>query len=214
MKKKTLLGTLAVPTAAAVFGIVSVLTTAGPASAATTTPFSLDCQSELNSTQFTLTDSMTSTAPTSVAAGATFAASGSAASLTVPASIGGLQVQEAGDLTLQIQVNNATILNQTLSGGTNLGTGTPSITRSGNVVTLTIPGPLAGGSLVKVPTINFTLKAGASGGVVSTQIVGSSYDDPGLNVTSQITQDDATVTSSPAACFATDSPLLSSTHIN
>lgn len=215
MKKKTLLGTISVPVAAGLLGMVSVLSTAGSASAATVTPFSLDCQSSVfNATQFTIAESMTTTAPTSVAAGAVFAGAGTTASLTVPASIGGFPVAELDDFVLQLQVNNATVINQQLSGGTNLGAGAPSVSRSGNIITLTVPGPLVGGSVVKLPTINLTLRAGASGTSASTQIVGSSYTDPGLVTTGQIVQQDGTNTPSPAACFATDSPLLSNTKIN
>jgi len=100
----------------------------------------------------------------------------------------------------------------TLSGGSNLGTGTNTITQASGVITMSVPGKIPGGSTFQFPTMNITFQASGSAGTkVEPVIAGTSYTSPGY--TFSIETDNAFVGTINTSCYPSTNPALSSTTI-
>ena len=197
--------------AVAALGLVS-----GTASAADS-PLSLACQATppiVSAETFTIDAGVNGTAPATVAAGSDFSVSLAPDAITVPASVNGNTVNKISSLVLTAPVPaNATLNSETLTGGSGLGSGTPSVSVSGGVISMSVPGPISGGSTFTLPALNLDLTAGASGTTVQTQLAGSGYDSPGLTFTANVTSSIFTV-DAPTACYPSPNPVLTSTTVS
>jgi dehydratase len=202
---------------AAVLGAAAALALASGAASAADVPLSLACQATppIGSAQtFTIGAGVNGTAPTTVAAGGAFAVALAPDAITVPGSVNGNTVNSISNLKLSAPVPaNATLNGETLSGGSGLGSGTPTVSVSGGNLVMTVPGPISGGSTFTLPTLNLNLTAGASGSTVQTQLAGSSYSSPGLTFTANVTSGIFTV-NAPTACYPSPNPVLTSTSIS
>src|SRR5690606_19239935 len=114
------------------------------------------------------------------------------------------------DLKIPIP-ENSTFVSADLEGGSGLGENEPTLTVDGDIATLHLDGPIAGGAEFELPTVTAHLTAGESG-TIETKLYGTSYDDPGLTF--------AVVVSSiigaievPSGCFPNPSPILTTTTI-
>ncbi|MEV6104770.1 hypothetical protein AB0M28_08635 [Streptomyces sp. NPDC051940] len=201
--------------AAAGIAMAAVFSTSGAAVATTTLAVTESCKVDepLTGDPFDISTTFEGTAPLSVTKGSVLTGSGVSQPWTVPSELNGVPVIEIQDYALTLRVSGpATVSNATISGGSNLGTGTPSITRNGNDVTVNVPGPLAPGSIVELPTVNFTLRAGTTTGTITTSLTGSGYDDPGIRVTGVMEQG-ADPLVAPASCYSPDTGTLTSTLV-
>lgn len=162
----------------------------------------------------TLSVPLTTTAPSSVAAGGAVSDSLAPGAVTVPTSVNGYTVKQIQDIALQIPVPaNSTYVSATLSGGSNLGSGTPTVSESNGVVTATVPGPIPGGTTFTLPTLTLNLTAGSSGSSIQLQLAGSSYSSPGLTFTAVVTVFFFDVNAS-AAGYPNPNPVLATTTIS
>lgn len=195
-------------------GIAVAGLAAGPAVAADV-PVSLSCQATppIGSAQtFTLDAGVDGTAPDSVAAGSDFTVTLAPDALTVPGSVSGDTVNSIRNIQLMIPVPaGATLTGETLSGGSGIGTDA-TVAVSGSDIVVTVPDSVAGGSTFTLPTLTLALTAGASGGIVQTQIAGTGYSDPGLTFTANVTASIFTV-DVPTTCYAPSNPVLTSTTV-
>ena len=194
-----------------------VLAAVSPASAATAVPVTFDCQAKPpvgDPQQLTLSSSIQADAPEVVTTGDGFEVTLAADPLTVPAQAGGYTVNNLRDLTLKVPVpEGSTYQSATLTGGSNLGTGTPSVAQADNVVTVTVPGPLAGGSTFQLPALHLGLTAtGPAGSTIETSLAGTGYADPGMTFTANVKVSFFNV-DVPASCYANPSPTLTSTAV-
>jgi len=213
--RKSLLGTAASAAVVAGIAVSAVLSTSSAAMAVTSVHIDETCKPSepVSGAPFTISTTFNGTAPVSAAKGAVVTGSGVADPWTVPSDINNLPVTEVHDFGIRLVVSsNATVLNATLSGGSNYGTGTPSVTRTGNSVTLNVPGPLAPGSIVQLPAINFTIQAGTTSGTVTTSLTGTGFDDPGITTTGILDEDGLSLVV-PATCYALTPSTLTSTVI-
>jgi dehydratase len=199
--------------ALAVAGVVALMT---PASAATV-PVPFDCQATPPvgaAQQLTLDTSMEADAPATVAPGDTFVVNLAPDAMAVPATAGGYTVNKLTNVTLKVPVPaNSTYVSATLDGGSNIGTATPTVSEADNVVTVTVPGPLAGGSTVQLPALHMTLTAsGDAGSSIQTTLAGTSYTDPGLTFTANVKVTFLNV-DVPATCYGNPAPIFTTTTI-
>jgi dehydratase len=202
--------------AAGALALAAGLALATPASAATV-PVTFDCQAHPpigSPQQLSLDTSIEADAPATVAAGATFEAVLTPDPMTIPATAGGYMVNKLSNMTLRIPVPaNATYQSATLTGGSNLGSGTPTVSEADNVVTAIIPGPLSGGTTIQLPALHLTLTAsGPAGATIDTHLAGTSYTDPGLLFTANV-QVGIFPVDVPATCFGNPVPTFTSTTI-
>ncbi len=198
--------------------LAATLTLAPSASAASTVPVTFDCQARPpigSPQQLTLSTSIQADAPETVAAGGTFEATLAPDPMTVPTTAGGYSVNNLRGLLLKVPVpQGATVDAATLTGGSNLGTDTPTVSQADGVVTVTVPGPLAGGATFQLPALHLTLTAtGAAGTTIDTRLAGTGYDDPGLTFTANVKVGFFPV-NVPTSCFANPSPTFTSTTIS
>ncbi|HVV20926.1 MAG TPA: cyclase [Pseudonocardiaceae bacterium] len=134
----------------------------------------------------TLSVDVDTTAPATVAAGGSLSDVLAPGPITVPTSADGYTITQIQDITLKVPVPaNSTYVSATLSGGSGLGSGTPTVSQSDGVVTVAVPGPVKGGATFTLPTLTLGLTAGTSGSIV-TQLAGTSYSDPGLTFTAVV----------------------------
>jgi dehydratase len=181
--------------------------------AAAATDITYDCQADtpLGTEAATLNQTVDATAPATVAPGGTLDVVVDPAPNSVPAEVAGYEVDNVNTFSLKVPVpTNATLTGVNLTGGAGLG-GDPTWTESGGVVTVTFPGPIAGGATFELPTITAHLTAGASGAIEST-LYGTSYDDAGLTFTTVVSTFIGDI-SAPTACFPNPNPVLTSTTI-
>ena len=188
---------------------------AAPAAAAV--PVSLGCEARPpigGPTQFGLNAAIEPDAPATVVAGSTFVARLAPQPMTVPSSVDGRRVNELHDLRLKVAVPRGALLRSArISGGSNLGTGTPQVSVSGNVATVTVPGPLAGGSTFQLPTLHLVLTAtGLPGAKIITRLAGTSFTDPSLAFIANVKVSIISI-NVPASCVANPSPTFTSTLI-
>ncbi|MFE7777048.1 cyclase [Streptomyces sp. NPDC057445] len=188
----------------------------GPASAAET-PLTFGCQATPpigGAQNFDVGTGVNATAPESVASGSDFKVTLAPSAITVPGSVNGYTVKTISNIKLSMPVPaNATLTGKSLSGGSGIGSGVPSIAVSGNTVVMTVPGPIKGGSTFTLPAVNLDLKAGAAGTAVTTQLAGSSHSDPGLTFTASVTVVFFPV-SVPTSCYPSPNPVLSTTTVD
>ncbi|SEF80996.1 dehydratase [Actinacidiphila yanglinensis] len=201
----------------ALLGAVAALGLATGAASAADNPLTLACQATppiVSAETFTIDAGVNGTAPATVAAGSAFTVTLAPDAITVPGSVNGNTVNSISSLKLTAPVPaNATLNTETLSGGSGLGSGTPSVSVSGGTLTMTVPGPISGGSTFTLPTLDLGLTAGASGTTVQTQLAGSSYSSPGLTFTANVTSSIFTV-NAPTACYPSPNPVLTTTTVS
>jgi len=131
--------------------------------------------------------------------------------MPIPTSGGGQTIQNLNTLKIKFPVPaNSTFVSASVAGGSNIGSGTPSVAQAGGFITLTVPGPLAAGSTATLPTVSVILKAGASGQNVQTILAGNSYTNPGITFNVKISLFGLTI---PTNCFVNPSPVFSTTPI-
>jgi dehydratase len=201
---------------AGLLALASLVAVVPPASAATV-PVAFDCQARPpigGPQQLTLATAVQADGPAAVAAGATFEVAVAPDPMTVPGNVAGYTVNRLTGLALSFPVpEGSTFQSATLTGGSNLGRGTPTVSRSGSVVTVRIPGPIAGGATFQLPVLHVTLVAsGQPGTTVDTRLAGTSYDDPGLTFTANVRVVFFNV-DVPTRCYANPSPTFTSTAI-
>jgi dehydratase len=160
----------------------------------------------------TLSVGVDTTAPATVAPGSAVSVVLAPQPLTVPSSAGGHTINQIQNIALKIPVpTNSTFVSATLSGGAGLGSAAPSVAQSGGVVTVTVPGPIAGGATFTLPTLTLGLTAGSSG-TITTQLAGTSFSDPGLTFTAVVSVLGFPV-NAPSNGFPNPNPVLATTTI-
>ncbi len=188
-------------------------TTTVPGPVTTTTNLSLSCQTKVSiiTTTDSLSIAVATTAPVSVAHGSTFAIKVAPAAFPVPSSESGVTINSISSIVVKVPVPaGATFVSASLSGGSNIGSGTPTVALSGGNVVLTVPGPIAGGSTTQLPAVTVNLSAsGASGGSIAVKLAGTSYSSPGFTFNASTSVGTAT-----NACYANPNPTLSTTAIS
>jgi dehydratase len=164
--------------------LVPVLSTVSAAHADTAVTYNLQASALGQTANTTLSVQVAGSAPSSVAAGASFSVALSVGSITVPTSASGYTITQIQNIDLKIPVPaNSTYVSSSLAGGSNFGSGTPSVSESGGLVDIAIPGPISAGTTFTLPTLTLGLTAGSSGSTVTTTLSGTSYSDPGLTFT-------------------------------
>ena len=156
-------------------------------------------------------------APASVAAGSTFEIELTPDPMNVPTSGGGYPISYIANLYYKFTIPAGTnFLGATLSGGSNLGAGAPTVSENGGEIVLFVPGALAPGVTANFPRITAQLEAtGAPGSTVDTQFAGTSYTDASLIFSTRVSNvpllGSITTTS---YCYATaGNAVLSTTNI-
>lgn len=199
--------------AASTFAAAGALTLAVPASAA---PVDVvyDCEADtpLGPRQTTAEQPVDVTAPETVAPGGALEVVIDPLPTEVPSDADGNEIKELKDLKLMAPIpENSTYVSAELSGGSNIGDTPPEISVTDGVATVSIPGPLEGGTTAELPTITVQLTAGDSG-TIETTLSGTSYDDPGFTFTAVaptiIGDQDI-----PVSCFPNPSPVFTTTTI-
>lgn len=211
MKISTILARLSMPVVA---GVAVMGLAAGPAFAADTA-LTFDCQATppVGSPQVSTLDAgISGTAPASVTSGSAFQATLTPDPLTISTTSNGYTVNSISNLQLSFAIpTGATLTGESLSGGSGVSGATVAV--SGGNVVVSVPGPIAGGATITLPVLTLDLTAGAAGGSVQTQVAGTSYTDPGLTFTSNVTAD-LTTADVPSACYVPDSPALTTTTVD
>jgi dehydratase len=191
----------------------AALAVVGAPTALAATDINYDCQADtpLGPQTVSLTQTVDATAPATVAPSGTLDVVVDPAPNEVPTEAAGQTVKEIHTFALKVPVPpNATLAGIDLTGGANLG-GTPAASESDGIITITFPGPIAGGSTFELPTITAHLTAGASGSIDAT-LYGTSYDDAGLTFTTVVSTFLGDI-SAPTSCFPNPNPVLTSTTI-
>ena len=125
-------------------------------------------------------------APATVAPGAALTITATTGSFKLASSIDGVTIKDVKNAILLVKVPaNSTYVSCTLTGGSGLGTGTPTCKKTGATITISVPGPIPGGTTVTPPTVNLNLKAGKKG-TIQTKLVGTSYSSPGIRGTADL----------------------------
>jgi dehydratase len=153
-------------------------------------------------------------APT-VAAGSNFAVTLTPDPIEVPTTGGGYPIRNLNTVRVRFSVpTGATFVSATLSGGSNLGTGTPTVSHAGGIVTLAVPGQLAPGTTAVLPTVTVTLNAsGAPGTVLAARFAGNSYDNPSIQFTAVVGVPILGNISGTTKCFSPLNPVVATTTI-
>jgi len=153
-------------------------------------------------------------APSSVARNSTFQVRLTADPIVVPTTGGGFNITNLNTVKVRFDLPaGATFVSASLSGGSNLGSGAPTVALSGSQVVLSIPGNLLPGTTATLPTVTATLSAsGASGTVLPWKLSGSSYASPGITFTARVQV--LLGVSVATSCFASPNPVLGTTTIN
>ncbi len=137
--------------------------------------------------------------------------------VVVPTTGGGYSISYLKSLTVKFAIPaGSTFVSASYSGGSNLGAGTVAVTASSSIVTLSVPGNLAGGSTAVLPEVTINLQAtGASGTALNAQLYGSSYSSFSIGFTARVTgvplfgSVDAVT-----KCYAPVNPILGTTVIS
>ncbi|MGW1682398.1 cyclase [Saccharopolyspora sp. NPDC002376] len=188
--------------------------TLSPQAMAAAVDINFDCSgaSPLGEQKFSLQQGADVTAPANVAPGGALDIVIDPAVNAIPGSVNGFTVKRIEGMDLKIPIPaNSTFVSADLAGGSGLGPNPPTINVDGNVATLHLDGPIAGGSQFELPTVTAHLTAGDSG-AIETKLYGTSYSDPGLTfnaVVSSIIGD----TNVPSKCFPSPNPVLATTTI-
>ncbi len=130
-------------------------------------------------------------------------------------------VTQVSNLVWKVAVPaNTSLASHAIGGWANIGPGTPTSSVSGNVVTITVPGPIAASTaaspnIATLPTLTLELTAtGAAGSRIETEIAGTSYTSPGLSFDTRITGTLVGTLNPSFACFPSTDPSLHSTLIS
>jgi dehydratase len=198
--------------------LIALLAVPSAASAATAVPAAYDCQARSplgGGQQLPLNTTIQATAPATVSAGGSLVIILAADPMTVPAAAGGYSVQRIGGLALKVPVPEGTTYDGAkLVGGSGLGAVPPSVSQANNVVTVVVPGPIAGGATFQLPALHLALHAtGAAGTKVASRLSGTSYIDPGLLFIATVKVGFFGI-DVPVFCFPNPSPTLTSTTIS
>lgn len=200
------------PLAVAMLAGLTVFGVATSASAATAVTYNCQASALGQTGSFTVNASVTATAPSTVAAKSALTITESVGSITVPTSASGYTVKSINTIKLKVPVpTNSTYNSATLSGGSNYGSGKPSVSEASNVITISIPGPINAGTTFTLPTLTLKLTSGSSGTITSS-LSGTSYSNPGLTFTAVISVIGISVNAS-AVGYPSTTPSLTSTTI-
>ncbi|GDY30462.1 hypothetical protein [Gandjariella thermophila] len=192
--------------------VVPLLGLTPSAAAAQTVTYHLRSTAAGQTADSTLTVSVEATQPATVAPGGALSVTLATGPITVPSSANGYTIREIKDIRLNIPVPaNSTYGSCSLSGGANVGSGTPSCSQAAGTVTVTVPGPIAGGATATLPTLTLNLTAGDSG-MISTRLGGTGYSDPGLTFTAVVLVLGFPV-NAPTNGYPDPNPVLASTTI-
>jgi PKD repeat protein len=128
-------------------------------------------------------------APASVAQGSTFQVELTPDPMSVPTSGEGYPISWVANVYIRFGIPAGTsFVSATLSGGANLGSGTPTVAQSGGKIVLSVPGQLSPGISAVFPKITVTLQAtGASGSTATLKYAGTSYGDPSMSFQTRVT---------------------------
>ena len=220
--------TTTVPTTTTTVPTTTTTTTTVPPTTTTTVPgpvrtaIAATCQgSAIGQTQTSaLSTGVSLLAPATATAGSTFQAKLTADPIIVPSTAGAnneYSIQNLNTIKVRFDVPaGATFVSASLSGGSNLGTGAPTVALSGSQVVVSIPGNLAPGTTATLPTVTATFTAS---GAVSTslpwKLSGTSYSNPGITFTARVSNVPFLGTINVAtSCYGNPNPVLGTTTIN
>jgi dehydratase len=179
---------------------------------------SFDCrtQASISTSYNTLQNGVTALVAPSVAAGSNFQVTLTPDPIEVPTEGGGYPIRNLNTVRVRFNVpTGATFVSASLSGGSNLGTGTPTVTQASGVVTLSVPGQLAPGTTAVLPTVTVTLNAsGAPGTVLNAQFSGSSYDSPSIQFNAVVGVPILGNITGTTKCYSPANPVVASTTIS
>ena len=161
---------------------------------------------------------ITTDAPAVVQPGATFSVTAQTPVDRIASNQGSGTVSSIKNIAIKIPVPaNSTFVSAALTGGTNIGPGTPTVALSGSAatgtITVSVPGPIPADQDYQLPAVTITLTAEAA--VLSTiqpRMGGTSISDPGFTTTAVVTSPiNADV---PTDCYPTPpNPAWSTTTI-
>ncbi|MFC0627357.1 hypothetical protein [Kribbella deserti] len=175
-------------------------------------PYACRAQTPMGDKHFRFRENVRATAPRQILAGATFPVVVDLEPGEVPSEIRGFRLRELRDLSLRFRVPaNSQLTSARLTGGAGIGAA-PYLEVSGDVVTIKVPGPIAGGSRYQLPKLTMWLVAGRAGTTIETGPAGTSHDDPGLTLVARIKIAFGTV-KAPAACHPDPAPILTRTQV-
>jgi dehydratase len=197
----------------AALALLPLLGTALTADAATqTVTYAIQSSAIGQTANSTLSVDVTTAAPATVSPGGALTITLTPGPITVPSSASGYTITQINSIKLLVPVPaNSTYVSASLSGGSNLGSGTPSVSESGGVVTASVPGPIAGGATFTLPALTLGLTAGSSG-TITTQLAGTSYSNPGLTFTAVVSVFGFPVNAATAG-YPNPNPVLATTTI-
>jgi dehydratase len=205
----------------AVLGSAAVLSAPAASASALLTTKSVSVTFNLKVTAGSLTDdvseteTLTTTAPATVAPSGHFIVSLSSAAISIPASVDGITITDIKSLSLKVKVPaNSTYASCSFTGGSGFGTGTPTCADKSGTVTFSVPGPIDGGTTVTLPTLGVHLKAGTTAGdSIKSKLAGTSYTSPCLSGTANVVVLGSAVVAT-AVGYPSPSPVLTTTKIS
>lgn len=110
---------------------------------------------------------------------------------------------------------NTTLVSQSISGWSNVGSGTPTSTVSGNAISITVPGPIAANVSATLPKLTMVLEAtGAAGSRIDLKAAGTSTGSPGLTFGARVTGTLVGTLNPTFSCYPSPNPVLHSTLIS
>jgi dehydratase len=185
-----------------------------PSAAAAPVSVNFDCQAKTPTGNQPVTQKLDLdvAAPATVAPNTNFDVVTTSQPIVIPTESSGYTLKEIDNFVLKIPVPaKATYVGTDLTGGSGYGHTPPKVTVTDGIASVTLAGPMKGGSTVVPPTITVHLTSATSGTITST-LYGTSYTDPGLTfdaVASTILGD----ITAPTSCFPNPNPTLSTTTI-
>lgn len=195
-----------------ILGLAVAVIVPTAAQAAPTASYACRADTKFGRQTFSLRQGVNATAPATVKPGARFTIAVDLNPGSLPGEVKGFKLKEVRDLSLRIPVpHNTSYVSAHLSGGSGLGS-TPTVEHRDGIITIRVNGPIPGGSGYQLPSLSVRLKAGAGGKVIETRLLGSSLDNPGLNLQATIKWKFITI-KSPVACFPDPNPALTRTTI-
>ena len=115
---------------------------------------------------------------------------------------------------------NSTLVSYAIDGGSNIGSGTPTVSASGSTVVVTVPGPIASSTtahpnVATLPALSMKLSAaGTLQSRINAKLSGTSYTSPGLTYDVKVTGTPIGTLNPSFSCFPSPSPTLHSTLIS
>ncbi|WP_228803895.1 hypothetical protein [Nocardia higoensis] len=188
--------------------VATVFSMAAPASAATVN-VNWSCRGTVLGIGQTssMSTTVTGTAPSSAASGSAVAITLTPGASSVPSSASGFTVNNISNLKMTFPTPaNSTLVSATASGGSVAGT----VSTSGGNVVLTVPGPIAGGTSFTPPAVTINVTAGAAGTPITSKYAGTSYSNPGMTMTTNV----SFVGNVATSCYPNPSPTLTTTTVS